>query len=361
MSSKPSATPRLKAISSVATEELIERAGRALIDAAPAPAKVIPFGSHARGDFQGDSDLDFLVIERQVEDLSPRPSALRSALRGFGAPVDVIVSWTRRLLSDAPRSGAQWSSARCARRAATRRAAIASTSFTRQAGGWPCKPSTPSAYASRSHDATTNSGTRSMTNSDRNHTRAANAVPRTSRAGMKRSGLLGVEVQARAVGRCIEGVLQYEHAVWGDRNQGCCVAGLNEDAACLLGGNPDDQATALGGPRSAGSAQKRGRQTVPEDVVCRRAEARRRGAWRLCDKAEEVVGGGYPEASMKPGSEPLGESPVDLMQRGTEGSPDRLWYTLRSRAEGAEVLELKRLRVGNRRWNIGTAAIGPAP
>jgi hypothetical protein len=32
----------------------------------------------------------------------------------------------------------------------------------------PSKPSTPSGYASRSHDATTSSGTRSMTNSDCN-------------------------------------------------------------------------------------------------------------------------------------------------------------------------------------------------
>lgn len=55
----------LKAMSSsVATEELIERAGRALIDAAPVPAKVILFGSHARGDADTGSDLDFLVIER---------------------------------------------------------------------------------------------------------------------------------------------------------------------------------------------------------------------------------------------------------------------------------------------------------
>jgi predicted nucleotidyltransferase len=78
-----------KAMSSVATEELIERAGRALIDAAPVPAKVILFGSHARRD--AGSDLDFLVIERKVEDRLAEAVRLRSALRGFGAPVDVIV------------------------------------------------------------------------------------------------------------------------------------------------------------------------------------------------------------------------------------------------------------------------------
>jgi len=91
----PPSVPRdpdtLKAMSSVATEELIERAGRALIDAAPVPAKVILFGSHARGDADAGSDLDFLVIEREVEDRLAEAVRLRSALRGFGAPVDVIV------------------------------------------------------------------------------------------------------------------------------------------------------------------------------------------------------------------------------------------------------------------------------
>ncbi|HEV3035988.1 MAG TPA: nucleotidyltransferase domain-containing protein [Solirubrobacteraceae bacterium] len=81
----------LKTMSSVATEELIERAGRALIDAAPVPAKVILFGSHARGDADAGSDLDFLVIEREVGDRLAEAVRLRSALRGFGAPVDVIV------------------------------------------------------------------------------------------------------------------------------------------------------------------------------------------------------------------------------------------------------------------------------
>jgi uncharacterized protein len=78
-------------MSSVAVEEMIERAGRALIDAASAPAKVILFGSHARGDANEGSDLDFLVIEREVEDRVAEEVKLRGALRGFGAPVDVIV------------------------------------------------------------------------------------------------------------------------------------------------------------------------------------------------------------------------------------------------------------------------------
>lgn len=44
-----------------AAEEAIERAGRALIEAMPAPAKVILFGSQACGNAGELSDLDFLV------------------------------------------------------------------------------------------------------------------------------------------------------------------------------------------------------------------------------------------------------------------------------------------------------------
>ncbi len=78
-------------MNAVAAQEMIDRAGRALADAASAPAKVILFGSHARGDADEGSDLDFLVIEREVDDRLAEAVKLRRALRGFGAPVDVIV------------------------------------------------------------------------------------------------------------------------------------------------------------------------------------------------------------------------------------------------------------------------------
>jgi len=78
-------------MNAVATEAMIERAGRALIDAASAPAKVILFGSRARGDAGEGSDFDFLVIEREVDDRLAEAVKLRRALRGFGVPVDVIV------------------------------------------------------------------------------------------------------------------------------------------------------------------------------------------------------------------------------------------------------------------------------
>jgi predicted nucleotidyltransferase len=78
-------------MNAVATEAMIERAGRALIDAASAPAKVILFGSRARGDADEGSDFDFLVIEHEVDDRLAEAVKLRRALRGFGVPVDVIV------------------------------------------------------------------------------------------------------------------------------------------------------------------------------------------------------------------------------------------------------------------------------
>jgi len=78
-------------MNAIAAESMIERAGRALVAAASAPAKVILFGSHARGDADEGSDMDFLVIEREVDDRLAEAVKLRRALRGFGVPVDVVV------------------------------------------------------------------------------------------------------------------------------------------------------------------------------------------------------------------------------------------------------------------------------
>lgn len=60
--------------------------------AAAAPdAQVILFGSRARGEAGGASDLDILVIEPKVP--SPRAEfvRLRAALRGLGVPIDLVV------------------------------------------------------------------------------------------------------------------------------------------------------------------------------------------------------------------------------------------------------------------------------
>jgi uncharacterized protein len=78
-------------VNTVVAEQMIERAGRALTGATSAPAKVILFGSRARGDADEGSDFDFLVIESEVADQAAEAVKLRRALGDFGAPVDVIV------------------------------------------------------------------------------------------------------------------------------------------------------------------------------------------------------------------------------------------------------------------------------
>jgi predicted nucleotidyltransferase len=71
--------------------ELIERAARILAETAESPARVIVFGSHARGDASDGSDLDFLVIERNVANRAIEMVRLRDALLPLDVPVDVIV------------------------------------------------------------------------------------------------------------------------------------------------------------------------------------------------------------------------------------------------------------------------------
>jgi predicted nucleotidyltransferase len=52
---------------------------------------VILFGSHARGEAHPNSDIDFLVIEPEVEDRHGEWSRLRRALGDIEVPVDIIV------------------------------------------------------------------------------------------------------------------------------------------------------------------------------------------------------------------------------------------------------------------------------
>jgi predicted nucleotidyltransferase len=66
----------------VIAQELIELAGQRLVEAAGSPARVILFGSAARGELTRDSDLDFLVIERDVENRVAE--AVRCAMRSGG-------------------------------------------------------------------------------------------------------------------------------------------------------------------------------------------------------------------------------------------------------------------------------------
>jgi uncharacterized protein len=71
-------------------ETLIAEAGRRLSQAAP-NARVILFGSRARGEGRPDSDLDLLVIEPKIDSRSSEFVRLRHALGELGVPVDLIV------------------------------------------------------------------------------------------------------------------------------------------------------------------------------------------------------------------------------------------------------------------------------
>lgn len=68
-----------------------ERAAHRLAAAARSPARVILFGSYARGDVGLESDVDFLVIEREVPDRHAEMVRLEREVRWLGVPVDVVV------------------------------------------------------------------------------------------------------------------------------------------------------------------------------------------------------------------------------------------------------------------------------
>jgi predicted nucleotidyltransferase len=75
----------------LADETTIQRAATLLLQAVQPPARVILFGSHARGRADADSDLDFLVIEESVGSRIEEAARLRRALGDIGVPVDILV------------------------------------------------------------------------------------------------------------------------------------------------------------------------------------------------------------------------------------------------------------------------------
>lgn len=79
-------------------ESIIHEAGRRLVEAAPG-ARVILFGSHARGDAGPDSDLDLLVVASDVTDRHREMVRLARVLRPLGVPTDVVVV-TRRYVEE---------------------------------------------------------------------------------------------------------------------------------------------------------------------------------------------------------------------------------------------------------------------
>ena len=73
-----------------ANDALIAEARRRLAAAAP-DARVILFGSRARGEERPDSDLDLLVIEPELKSRRAEFVRLREALGDLGVPIDLVV------------------------------------------------------------------------------------------------------------------------------------------------------------------------------------------------------------------------------------------------------------------------------
>jgi len=93
----------------LSSQSIIGAAWRAAA-AASTPARVMMFGSYARGDADEDSDLDLVVIEREVTDKAAEYLKLHRAIGLIGVGVDVLVfsvdEFARR--SQVPGTVAYW-------------------------------------------------------------------------------------------------------------------------------------------------------------------------------------------------------------------------------------------------------------
>ena len=74
----------------LAQQSILEAARRAA-RVASSPARIILFGSYARGDADEGSDLDLLVIEEDVPDKAAEYLKLHRAIGSLGVGVDVLV------------------------------------------------------------------------------------------------------------------------------------------------------------------------------------------------------------------------------------------------------------------------------
>jgi hypothetical protein len=72
-------------------ETTISEVAGCLGDACPPGSRVVLFGSYARGEAGQHSDLDFLVIEPEVEHAAAEAVRLRRALGDLVVSADIIV------------------------------------------------------------------------------------------------------------------------------------------------------------------------------------------------------------------------------------------------------------------------------
>jgi predicted nucleotidyltransferase len=71
-------------------EESVSRLTRLLVEAAN-PARIILYGSYARGEATADSDIDIMVVETDVHDRFKEMVRLNRVVRSIGISVDLLV------------------------------------------------------------------------------------------------------------------------------------------------------------------------------------------------------------------------------------------------------------------------------
>jgi len=75
---------------SIAETNTIDTAVRRIVEATN-PRKVILFGSYARGEADPGSDLDLLVVKKNVADPYAEMVYLRQVIGGIGIGVDILI------------------------------------------------------------------------------------------------------------------------------------------------------------------------------------------------------------------------------------------------------------------------------
>lgn len=71
-------------------EKIMEEILKRIIDIA-VPEKIILFGSYAYGIPNLDSDIDIIVVKKDIESKIREYSKIRRSLRGLGYPFDIII------------------------------------------------------------------------------------------------------------------------------------------------------------------------------------------------------------------------------------------------------------------------------
>lgn len=64
------------------------------------PERIILFGSQARGDANGDSDIDLIVVMRDIAGRRVASGDIRAALAGIPLAMDVLVTTPEQLIED---------------------------------------------------------------------------------------------------------------------------------------------------------------------------------------------------------------------------------------------------------------------